>query len=228
MAVKAAMAALSVDGAMTEFLLAYAVFLLAHALPTRPPVRRRLVRRWGERGFQLGYSAASLALLAWLIHAALAAPYVPLWPQAVWQMHLSLALMPVAFVLIGIGLVVANPRSISLWPAPSGWRPRYVLRWVRHPLLMGLALWGGLHALTNGHLVSVLLFGGLAVFALVGQALVARRLARSPHSLGETAGEVAAPDGARQGWAGALGLALFAALLAAHPYLFAKNPLAWL
>ncbi len=213
---------------MTEFLLAYAVFLVAHALPTRPPVRSRLVRRWGERGFQLGYSSVSLALLAWLIHAALSAPYVPLWPQAPWRMHLSLGLMPLAFVLIGIGLMVPNARSISLWPAPAGWRPSYVLRWVRHPLLLGLALWGGLHALTNGHLVSVLLFGGLAVFALVGQALVARRLARSPRRLGRPTGEHAAPDGARQAWAGALGLALFAALLAAHPYLFAKDPLAWL
>lgn len=163
---------------MTEFALAFLVFLASHSLPTRPPLRRRLVAAIGARTFQLAYSAASLALLVWLISAAQRAPYIALWPPAVWQWHVTLAVMPVAFVLIVIGLAVPNPLSVSVRRAPADWAPSGLLRLVRHPLLWGLALWGAAHALPNGDLALVVLFGGLAVFALAGIPLVERRRKR--------------------------------------------------
>lgn len=214
---------------MRTFLLAYLVFLAAHVVPTRPAVRPHLVARLGERGFQLAYSLISLVLLAWLVGAALQAPYLELWPTRPWQVHLALAMMPAAFALVAIGLAVPNPRSISLYPAPAGWTPRYVLRHVRHPLLIGLALWAGLHTLANGHLVSLLLFGGLAVFAVAGQGLVERRRRREPGTAPAAVDGTAAgyDDGRRQLVAAAGGVALFAVMLALHPHLFGKNPLAW-
>ncbi len=213
---------------MVEFLFAYLVFLLTHALPTRPPVRRRLVAALGERPFQLAYSLLSLALLWWLIVAARDAPYVGLWPPALWQWYATLALMPVAFVLMGIGVGVANALSISLWPVPDDWAPSGVVRAIRHPLLAGLALWGAAHALPNGDLVLVLLFGGLAVFAIAGMAAVERRRRAE---LGDARFAAIATrrgyrDTRRQALAAALGLSLFAVLLVLHPALFGVDPLA--
>jgi uncharacterized membrane protein len=214
---------------MTEFALAFVVFLASHGLPTRPPVRRRLVGALGERTFQLVYSAASLALLAWLISAAQRAPHVALWPPALWQWHATLAVMPVAFVLIAVGVAVPNPLSVSVRRAPADWAPGGLLRLVRHPLLWGLALWGAAHALPNGDLALVILFGGLAVFALAGIPLVERRRRRE---LGAAryAELVAAGPGGRdlgvQALAAVAGLGLFALLLALHPWLFGVNPLA--
>jgi uncharacterized membrane protein len=214
---------------MTEFALAFVVFLASHGLPTRPPVRRRLTAALGERTFQVVYSVASLALLAWLISAAQRAPYVGLWPPALWQWYVPLAVMPVAFVAIAVGLAVPNPLSVSVRPAPDDWAPSGLLRLVRHPLLWGLALWGAAHALPNGDLALVILFGGLAVFALAGIPLVERRRRRE---LGEPRfAELAARrDGYRdlgaQLLAAAAGLALFGLLLALHPVLFGVDPLA--
>jgi len=41
-------------------------------------------------------------------------------------------------------------------------------RFCRHPLLLGVFLWGMGHTIANGDLVSVLFFGGSAIFALIG------------------------------------------------------------
>ncbi|MFW5834670.1 MAG: NnrU family protein [Pseudomonadota bacterium] len=216
---------------MTEFLVAFVVFLLAHVLPTRPPMRGRLVARLGERGFQVVYSAVSLGLLAWLIVAAVDAPYVELWAPALWHMHLAIALMPVAFVLMAVGVAVPNPLSISLVAEPEGWSRSGLLRVVRHPLLVGLALWGGLHTLANGALVPVLLFGGLALFALAGIPLVERRrrrehgAERDAELAGRTTGY---RDTGRQALAGAVGLVAMTLLLVYHLQLFGADPLAWL
>jgi uncharacterized membrane protein len=214
---------------LTEFAVAFVVFLASHSLPTRPAVRRRLVGAVGERAFQAVYSLASLALLAWLISAAQRAPYIGLWPPALWQWHVTLAVMPVAFVLIAVGLAVPNPLSVSLRRAPADWAPSGLLRVVRHPLLWGLALWGAAHALPNGDLALVVLFGGLAVFSLAGIPVVERRRRRELGAARYAELAAARPgyrDLAAQGLAAALGLALFAGLLALHPWLFGVDPLA--
>jgi uncharacterized membrane protein len=216
---------------VTEFVAAFVVFMVAHALPTRRPVRTRLVALFGERGFQLVYSALSLALLAWLIVAAVDAPYIELWPPTGWHMHLAIGLMPVAFVLVAIGVGVPNPLSISLFPEPADWCRSGALRLVRHPLLLGLALWSGLHALANGTVVSLSMFGGLALFALVGIALVERRRRRE---LGDEAyaaivvRRTAYGDVSRQVIVAAMGLAAMGWLLARHAELFGADPLAWI
>ncbi len=216
---------------MTTFIVAFVVFIVAHALPPRPPIRGYLVARLGERGFQLAYSVASLALLGWLILAAIAAPYVELWPPAVWHMHLALALMPFAFVFMAVGFGVPNPLSISLFPEPDNWSRSGLLTVIRHPVQVGLALWAGLHALANGTLVSLLLFGGLALFAIAGIPLVERRRRREIGADAYAAiahRRTAYNDAPRQALAAVFGLVTMAVLLYLHPYLFGADPLAWL
>ncbi len=62
-----------------EFISAFAVFLLSHAIPVRPAVKGWVVARIGARGFTIGYSVLSTAILVWLIGAAGRAPFVVVW-----------------------------------------------------------------------------------------------------------------------------------------------------
>lgn len=57
--------------------------------------------------------------------------------------------------------------------AADGMKTRITAR-VRHPQLTGFALWAAAHLLPNGDLPSVVLFGGLLVWALVEMAVINR------------------------------------------------------
>ena len=130
-----------------EFIIALVAFLAAHVIPLR--LKAPLVARLGRRGFALGYSLLSLGLLYWLIVAAGRAPWVPLWPQAVWMRWLVNLAMPVAILL-------------ALTGGMAG-------------LMAAFALWAGAHLLANGDLAHVLFFGLMLTYACLGVTLGLRR-----------------------------------------------------
>ena len=188
------------------------------------------------RLFRLGLLAAFLlqtALLAWMIAAALRAPYVELWaPRAALAAVPLVAMLPVC-LLIAAGVARPNPLSVSfrsgaIDPAAPG-----ILALVRHPVLWVFFLWAGSHAVANGDLVGLLLFGGFALFSLAGMVLFERRARRR--------GEVEAfavrsgPLGERLARAASLrllvellvGLALYLGLLLAHGPVIGVAPLAY-
>ena len=162
---------------MTEFLAAIACFLLAHMIPPVPPVRRFFIGLLGQRTYMVAYSLLSLALIAWVIVAALRAPYVPLWPAERWQALVPLIAMPFALWFMLGGLVEPNPLSISLY---SGARNEAgpMARVTRHPVLWGFLIWALSHIAPNGNLVALILFGGMAALAAGGFGLVDRRARR--------------------------------------------------
>ncbi|MGP9820763.1 NnrU family protein [Salinarimonas sp. NSM] len=214
---------------MIEFAAALVVFLLAHASPARLGLKERLVARMGRRGYLVGYSLVSLALLAWLIDAARRAPHLPLWDPAPWQAWVPLVAMPVAFVLLVAGLAQPNPLSISL---RAGDEPGAIVAVTRHPVLWGFLVWALAHIPSNGDLVSLVLFGGMAVFAAVGFPILDRR-ART--RLGEARWRVLVERGGPRTERGGLALAAFAGLmlyawflLRGHALLIGVDPVAWL
>lgn len=210
------------------FTVVFAAFFLTHSVPLRPAVRARLVSVMGARGFGMAYSVLSLGMLALLIHAAGRAPYVLLWPQMPWQVHAVQVGMLAVCILLAIS--VARPNPLSFGGAGNDRfdpdRPG-VVRFVRHPVLVALGLWAGLHLLPNGDLAHVLLFGVLAGFAFAGMRLVDRRKRRQ---MGEAAWaelcrEVAeGPVIPRPGsWVGllfraAIGFLAYGVLVGLHPY----------
>lgn len=227
-------------GGWGELAAAFAVFLASHALPARPAVRRPLTAALGERGYLIAYSTVSVAVLAWLIVAAGRAPFVPLWPYAAWQAWLANLVMPLVCLLVAFAVGAPNP--LSFGGRAGGFDPVHpgIAGVARHPLLLALALWAGVHALVNGDLAHLLLFGGFAGFALLGMRALDRRRRRQ---LGEaewallaartSAWPLAAlvdgrwrprpcwPDALRL----ALGVLLWLALLALHPTVIGVSPL---
>ncbi len=204
-----------------------AAFFVTHSVPLRPAIKSRLVASLGARGFGAVYSLLSLAMLALLIHSAGRAPYIQLWPVAEWQYHFVQAGMLVVCLLLALAIGRPNPfsfggrRNTRFDPKRPG-----IVRLTRHPLLIALALWAGLHLLPNGNLAHLILFGSLAAFALMGQTLIDRRKQREMgadtwHSL--RAQMAGAPIlGAPVSWTNAClriagGIAIYILLVTLHP-----------
>ena len=143
-------------------------------------------------------------------------------------------------VLAVPGLLTPNPTSVRQEAALS--RPdavKGVLRITRHPFLCGVALWAGGHLMVNGDLASLILFGSLLVLAVFGTLSIDAKRRRA---LGESWDAFARQTSAvpfaaivqrRQKlalgeigwWRLALAIALWAALVWAHPLLFGVSPL---
>lgn len=157
---------------MAEFVATLGIFLAAHALPARIGLRDRLMARFGRRSYLIGYSLLSLALLAWLIVAAQRADTVLLWEPSAWQRWVPLLLMPFALLFLMGGLMQPNPLSISIGESPA---PGAIVSITRHPVLWGFGLWALSHIPPNGDAVSVILFGGMALFAFLGMPILDRR-----------------------------------------------------
>ncbi|WP_417208938.1 NnrU family protein [Antarctobacter sp.] len=211
----------------TGFAAVFVAFFLTHSVPVRPAVKSRVVGALGARGFTIGYSLLSLAMLALLIRAASLAPYVQLWPQMEWQRHVVHIGMLAVCLILALSIARPNPfsfggaRNAEFDPARPG-----IVRWVRHPILLSLALWAGLHLLPNGDLAHVILFGVLGAFAVAGRAIIDRRNRRlmGPQVWEDLRNRVAAGPRfhAPASWGRlairlALGVAGFAVLLWMHP-----------
>ncbi|MBS0126471.1 NnrU family protein [Thetidibacter halocola] len=216
-----------------EFVAAYAVFFASHSLPVRPSVRPWLEARLGSSGFTLAYSALSLVVLAWLIGAAGRAPHLAVWDWAPWQVHVPLTVMGPVCLILALSIGRPNPfsfggaRNDQFDPALPG-----IIRLSRHPLLLALALWAAAHVVPNGDLAHVILFGTFAAFALLGGRLIDRRKRREmgPEWQRRRDRVADAPLLSASQSGGTLlrvaaGIALYGALLWAHPFLFGVSPL---
>ncbi|KPQ05807.1 MAG: putative membrane protein [Rhodobacteraceae bacterium HLUCCA12] len=226
-------------GGWLEFIAALAVFFLSHAVPVRPAVKGAIVTRFGAPAFTIGYSLLSLAILAWLIVAAGRAPFVALWFYAPWQAWLALGGMALACVLAAVALVSVNPFSFGGRAGQFDPDAPGIAGVVRHPLLLAILLWAGVHLLANGTLAHVILFALFAGFALVGMVMLDRRRQREmgrrqwreqarATSLLPLAALFTGRWRPRRGppWgAVAVGLLAWAALITLHPWVIGPSPL---
>lgn len=161
---------------MTQFIAALLVFLALHMVPAIPPLRAGLIVAVGRRNYLIAYSLVSLLALGWLFQAALALDFTPLWDAAPWHAAVTILLTPIGLVFLVAGLLSSNPASITL--RKPDMKSGAITAITRHPVLWGFALWAGSHLVPNGDLRSVLLFGALFAFAIVGMFITDRRTRR--------------------------------------------------
>ncbi|PRX10038.1 UNVERIFIED_ORG: putative membrane protein [Martelella mediterranea] len=168
---------------MLNFLLAIFAFLLAHVIPPAPPVRARLIALLGRRVYLTLYSFLSTLLLVWIIVAARQAPLIYLWYPVPWQALVPVIAMPFAFWFIGAGLAAQNRFSITFRRSGETGSQGSITAITRHPVLVGFLIWSLAHIPPNGDVVSLILFGGMGLLALVGMPVLDRRTRRR---LGDT------------------------------------------
>ncbi|MDE2792537.1 MAG: NnrU family protein [Paracoccaceae bacterium] len=206
---------------------AMAVFVGSHVVIARTQLRPMLIARFGKRTYLILYSTVSVLLLAWVIGTVLAADRILLWTAPGWSPTVAALGTLGAFILIGIGTVAPNPLSVAFRkddfdPVRPG-----AIGWVRHPLILGFALWGLAHVPANGEWPGLVLFAGSAVFGVVGATIVDRRRKRQ---IGQeewrrlTSGRGHLDQRTFVG--AALGLVSWAIFLWIHPVLFNVDPLA--
>lgn len=120
----------------------------------------------------IGYSILSLASLVWLFYAFRMSDDSVLWMDHPWQAWLTLILAPIGLFLVVCGLLSPNPASISF---RGDGRVGAIVTVTRHPVLWGFFLWAFGHVFPNGEWRGLILFGGFAVFALLGIVILERR-----------------------------------------------------
>jgi uncharacterized membrane protein len=144
-------------------------FAVTHMGPSSLRLRPRLVERLGERGFQGAYSLVALALfvsLVW-VYASHKHAGAELW---------SLGGLPGVQAIVSVGMAVALVLAVGgmltrspVATAPGKAEVRGVFRITRHPLIMGIGLFGLMHLLgAEIHAAELAFFGGFVVFTLLG------------------------------------------------------------
>jgi len=225
---------------MTELAVAMLAFLGQHVVMSDTPLRGALVRMMGEQFFTLVYSILALAFLVWAINAYEAAlPETTwLWGTPIWAAHLSLILVALGFVLVVLAVLTPNPFAV-VGPGLEPESVKGVFRITRHPMNWGIGLWAVAHVPSNGDTASLILFGGVAVLALLGPMGIDRRKrARDPMGFAAVAGitsyvPFAALVAGRTGvsmadvgwWRVFVALAAYFLFLALHPWLFGVDPI---
>lgn len=144
---------------MLLLVLGMVLFAGVHLTPSlAPSVKAGAMQRLGEGPYKGIFSLLLLAALALIIVGWRDVEPVPVYPPPESLHVFALGLLGVAFLLMA-----ASARNSRL---------RLL---IRHPQLTGVALWGIAHLMLNGDNRSLVLFGGMALWAAVEIVAINRR-----------------------------------------------------
>lgn len=226
-------------GSIWSLAAASLLFVGLHLVMSSHPIRSRAVTRIGANAFQGLYSLVIVGVFSWMIYAWTRAPFLPLWPAPAWTRYVPLLAMPLVFVLMIAGYTTRNPTTagqeaqLGKAEAVTG-----VLRITRHPANLSNALWGLVHLPPNGDVASALLFGSIALLAILGTLHIERRRRRSHGEAWEKFVAVTSIVPFAAIWRGknrlslreigawrvALGLAIYGVALYFHTYAIGASP----
>jgi uncharacterized membrane protein len=227
---------------MLELAIAAIFFLALHRLIAGTRLRDRLMARIGERAYLGLFSFASALGILWLGSAysrAYGDTNPLLWTAPPGLAHSGLIVVLLAVMLAVHGLVTPSPTAVAGSRRLAEREPaRGVLRITRHPFLWGVIIWSSFHLVANGDLASVILFGSLLLLAVTGTWSIDRKRARAHGqawarfarvssnipfaAIVRGRNRLAVRELGLGAWA--LGLAIYSALLLAHPFLFGATP----
>ena len=141
---------------MVWLILGLALWFVSHLMKRVAPGLRAALGEGAGKGVVSLLSILSIYLM---VKGFQAADVVVLWSPPAFLTHLNNLLMLLAVFLVNLGY------------------SRGVLRTkIRHPMLTAVKTWAIAHLLVNGDLASVVLFGGLFVWALVDLILINRQV----------------------------------------------------
>jgi uncharacterized membrane protein len=136
---------------MTLLTVGVLLWSVVHLFPSiAPRAREMLVERLGNNPYRGLFAAAIVTSLVLIIIGWRSASVAGLYPPPLLGSPIVPALVLLAFIL----LAAANA-------------PTNIRRFIRHPMLTGVVVWGVAHLLANGENRSVVLFGGMSLWALI-------------------------------------------------------------
>lgn len=157
---------------MPILVLGLALWVATHLFKRLAPGLRA---RMGDMAGRMAVSVLSLAALILMVIGYRRAEVVPVYTPLPGMGHLTDLLMLVSLFLFGAahgkGLVRAR---------------------LRHPMLLGVIVWAVAHLLVNGDLASIVLFGGLGLWAVAAILLINAQTAPVPPAPGRLRGDAIA------------------------------------
>jgi len=127
------------------------LFTLTHLYPCFAPAHRaRLRERLGEQRYKGLFSLLIFVALACIISGWRTTSPLPLYFLPEWGPLAMMGMMPIALILFF-----------------AGQGSNHLRRWLIHPQLLGTQLWAVAHLLVNSEARSLVLFGGIGLWALV-------------------------------------------------------------
>ncbi|SHI98180.1 NnrU protein [Shimia gijangensis] len=138
---------------MTLLVLGVVLWIAAHFYKRLMPTARASM---GDKGKGL-IALLILVSVVLMVIGYRGADYVDVYNPPAWGIHANNLLMLIAIILLGLGNSKSRFRGA-----------------MRHPMLAGVRAWAFGHLLVNGDLASVILFGGLFLWAFVQVPLINR------------------------------------------------------
>ena len=144
---------------MTRLVLGVLLWSFVHLIPAlATDFRKNLTGRLGENPYKGLFTLFMILAIYLIITGWKATLPVSVYIPPLWGRHLTALLVLIGFILF-------------FAPYP----PNNFKRLIRHPQLIGVALWGIGHLLANGEARSIALFGGLAAWAIIEMMALNRR-----------------------------------------------------
>ncbi|MGH1484492.1 MAG: NnrU family protein [Geminicoccales bacterium] len=186
---------------MIWLLIGIILWSVLHFIPSLAQgFRASLIAKWGDKPYRIVFSVGIVLSVVLMVLGWRAADQWSVYAPPVWGHPVGSALILIAFLFFGLAHEKTNLK-----------------RYVHHPQLTGLIIWAVGHLLANGDNLSLLLFGGLGLWALIEIPLINRREGAwqkpEPMPISSEIRPVL------------IGLAIFAVFLFAHPYLFGVSPM---
>ncbi len=184
---------------MLKLLIGVFLWWAAHMVKRLAPnLRRDLSTALGEGPSKGIISLIILASVVLMFLGYRQAEIIPVYTPFPGAGHLNNLLMFPALYLMGVG--------------PAGGR---LSAKIRHPMLAGIIVWSFSHLLVNGDIASIVMFGGLGLWALVQMRLINQH---------EGPWEVPMPGNSLQDWKLALMTLFIFVVIAGIHWLFDHNP----
>ncbi|PCJ22588.1 MAG: NnrU protein [SAR86 cluster bacterium] len=156
--------------------------------------RKRLVTKLGGGTYAIIFALLVVSSIVIMVFGWRSIEPVYLYFLPVWSRQVTILLVLLTFILFSAARAKTN-----------------IKRFIRHPQLTGLVVWGAGHLLSNGDSRSLVLFGSLSVWAIVEMILINKREGKWIRPEQATLkSEVSMV---------AKGLVMFAVFMFAHPFL---------
>jgi len=135
-----------------------ALFAAVHFVPILAPGLRNSLKSKMGNAYKGLFALSIVAAIGLIIFGWRDLDWELIYTPPTWGKHLSAVLMLGAIMLFG-----------------AGKRAGHIRKAIRHPMLTGVAVWSVAHLLANGEDRSVVLFGGMGLWALVSMVLINKR-----------------------------------------------------
>ena len=135
------------------------IWYLVHFTPSlAAPLRHKLITQLGEKGYKLLFAVLMFASLALIIFGWRSTVSSHLYQLPGFTRHIGMLLVLIAFILFGASNY-----------------PTRIKQFIRHPQLTAVIVWAFAHLMLNGDSRSILLFGGMGLWAILEIIFINRR-----------------------------------------------------